>query len=62
MTSDRRVDFLISAACFGAVVTGGLGILVTILSIFTMNVFAAGASIFGTGVTFGLLAHALLRD
>jgi hypothetical protein len=61
MRSDRRIDFLISAACFGAAITGLLGIVVAIVSLGSMNVAAAGAAVLGAGVSFGLLANALLR-
>ena len=58
---DKRIDFLASAACFGAVLTGILGIIVVIISVFSANPLAAGISILGAGLAFGLLAVALLR-
>lgn len=60
-TGDGRIEFLISAACFGAVLAGLLGIVTAIVSIVSMNVLAAGLSVLAAGVTFGLLANALLR-
>ena len=58
---DKRIDFLTSAACFGSVLTGILGIIAAIISVFSANFQAAGVSILGAGLAFGLLANALLR-
>lgn len=60
--SDRRVDFLTSAACFGSVVAGLTGIIAAIISLVSMNLVAAGVSVIGAGLAFGLLASAVLRN
>lgn len=59
---DKRIDLLTGAACFGAVVTGLLGIIAAVVSVVTMELLAAGVSILGAGVAFGFLANAILRD
>jgi len=59
--SDKRIDFLMSAACFGAAITGFIGIIAAIMSLGSMNVMAAGVSVIGAGLAFGLLANAMLR-
>ena len=59
---DKRVDFLASAACFGAAITGFTGIVSAVISLASMNLVAAGISVLGAGVAFGLLASALLRN
>ena len=59
---DRRVDFLTSAACFGAAITGLTGIIVAIISVVSMNLVAAGVSVIGASLAFGLLANAVLRE
>jgi len=60
--SERRIDFLTSAACFGAVITGLVGIIAAIISLVSMNLVAAGVSVIGASLAFGLLANAVLRD
>jgi hypothetical protein len=60
--SDKRIDFLASAACFGSVITGLAGIIVAIISLVSMNLVAAGVSVVGASLAFGLLANAVLRD
>jgi hypothetical protein len=60
--SDRRIDFLTSAACFGAATTGLIGIIAAIVSIVSLNLVAAGVSVIGASLAFGLLANAVLRN
>lgn len=60
--SDRRVDFITSAACFGAVVAGFIGIIAAFISLVSMNLVAAGVSVIGASLAFGLLASATLRN
>lgn len=60
--SDKRIDFLTSAACFGAVITGLTGIVAAIISVLSMDLVAAGVSVIGASLAFGLLANAVLRD
>lgn len=60
--SDRRVDLLTSAASFGAVVAGLIGIIAAIISLVSMNLVATGVSVIGASLAFGLLANAVLRD
>jgi len=60
--SERRVDTLIGAACFGAAFTGIIGIIAAIVSVVSMNLVGAGLAVIGASLAFGLLANALLRN
>ena len=60
--SEKRVDTLISAACFGAATTGFIGIIAAIVSLVSMNFVGAGVAVIGASLAIGLLANALLRS
>jgi len=60
--SDKRIDFIMSAACFGAAIAGVIGIVAAIMSLGSQDFMAAGVSVIGAGLAFGLLANAMLRS
>ncbi|MDX1997809.1 MAG: hypothetical protein SF066_08810 [Thermoanaerobaculia bacterium] len=56
-----RIDFLVAAASFGAAVTGLLGIIAAVFTLF-LNPIASAGFLLASAFSFGFLANAILRD
>jgi hypothetical protein len=60
--NDKRVDTLVSFACYGAATAGTVGVVTALISVVMGNMLPAGVAVVGSALAFGLLANAILRN
>jgi hypothetical protein len=62
MEDRKSGTWLVGFAAFGALMTGGIGLLAAVVSFLGGDRVSAGIFIIGAALAFGLLVNAALRD
>ena len=61
-TQEKRSTWLIALAVVGTVLTGVLGLVMAFVAFFSLDFTGVGVSLLASGLAFGFLVHALLRN
>ncbi len=59
---NNQIESIVGAALIGCITVGVLGIIFAFLSLFNYDWIGAGLSLTASGLAFGLLSNAVLRD